>query len=215
MARTKHSSPTLNVRISDENYDRAVESKSGGCLIADAIKEQFPELTGVTVDMATVRATDRKVGRRYTWLTPNSAQHLLLSFDQGWPKPIDQILLKRAVKVTPVIRSSTGTATREQRLAELEAKEAEGVLTKREKASLTKMRKNPERPTSHGPADVKVDDNRGTVVYGGEPIPKAKHPNLLHGRDRHFGAKLADPGKVFQQAVDAAVEERLKEEAAE
>ena len=35
------------------------------------------------------------------------------------------------------------------------------------------------------------------------------HPNLLRGRDRHFGAKLADPGEAFREAVEAAVADRL------
>ena len=38
----------------------------------------------------------------------------------------------------------------------------------------------------------------------GEP-----HPNLLRGHDRHFGAKLANPGVVFEEAVAAEVAERL------
>ena len=82
---------------------------------------------------------------------------------------------------------------------------------------MTRLRKRQERPANYGPADVKVDDNRGTVVYGGSAIPLGKtHPNLLRGRDRHFGAKLADPGKVFNEAVEAAVEAavaaRMKED---
>ena len=35
------------------------------------------------------------------------------------------------------------------------------------------------------------------------------HPNLLRGRNRHFGAKLADPGQAFHDAVEAAVAERM------
>ena len=57
---------------------------------------------------------------------------------------------------------------------------------------------------------MKVDENRGTVVYGGRPLPQGEaHPNLLRGRDRHFGAKLADPGEAFREAVEAAVADRL------
>jgi len=40
----------------------------------------------------------------------------------------------------------------------------------------------------------------------GEP-----HPNLLRGRDRHYGAKLADPGQVFRDAVEEAVAQHLAE----
>ena len=38
--------------------------------------------------MATIRFTDQqKAGQRYTYLTSPTAQHCLLSFDQGWPNP--------------------------------------------------------------------------------------------------------------------------------
>ena len=69
MSRKRKTSPTLQLAIGQEQIDRAVQSNSGGCLIADAIKAQYPELTHVTVDMATVRVTDKQRGERYTYLT--------------------------------------------------------------------------------------------------------------------------------------------------
>lgn len=221
MARNKFSSPTLNVRIAPEAYERAVKSKSGGCLIADQIKDQYPHLSKVTVDMATIRVSDRKDGKRYTYLTPSSAQHLLLSFDQGWPNPIDEVVLKRAVVVTPITRARYGNNSKEERaaaraakIAELEAKVAAGEdLTRGEASALAKMRnakEAPDRPSTTGPKEVKVTDNRGVVVHGAAPKQGEPHPNLLRGSDRHFGAKLADPGIVFKQAVEEAVKQRLE-----
>lgn len=212
MARTKFASPTLDLQITPEQHERAIKSASGGCLIADAIKEQYPQFSGVTVDMATIRVSERKTGKRFTYLTPPSAQHLLLSFDQGWPQSTERIMIKRAVKITPIrTASSRKKIKREARKAELEAKVAAGEpLTRSERASLTKLQKELDRPVGQVPAEVKVTDNRGTVVYGGQEIPQGPaHPNLLRGRDRHFGAKLADPGDAFREAVDAAVAERL------
>lgn len=219
MARNKYGSPTLELDITPEQHERAVESASGGCLIADAIKSQYPELTGVTVDMATIRVTDRKKGQRYVYLTPPVAQHLLLSFDQGWPQSADHVTIKRAVKVSPITRNRKGPNSavaaaerRAQRIAELEVKKQESGLTKREEGTLKRMlsaKPAPTRPTSHGPAEVSVR-SEGVVVSGGVPIPQGPaHPNLLRGRDRHFGAKLADPGKAFNDAVEAAVANRL------
>ncbi len=220
MARNKFGSPTIAVAITEEQHAKAVKSSSGGCLIADAITKQYPQFSRVTVDMATIRVSDRKEGKRYTYLTPPSAQHLLLSYDQGWPNATEEVVVRRAVKITPITRQKTGrdssTAVgqrRETRKSELEAKVAAGEeLTIGERRALGKV-SNPqprvERPTSEGPAEVKVDE-RGTVVHGGRPLPQGKaHPNLLRGRDRHFGAKLADPGEAFREAVDAAVAERL------
>lgn len=171
--------------------------------------------------MATIRASDREAGKRYTYLTPPAGQHLLLAFDQGWPNPTEQLVIKRAVKVTPIIRPKNGPRSapgaverREERKAALQAKlDAGETLTHGEKVALSRMRNAkpaPDRPTSEGPVEVKVDENRGTVVYGGKPaVLGDPHPNLLRGSDRHFGAKLADPGEAFREAVDAAVAERL------
>jgi len=213
MARNKFSSPTLTAVITDEQWEKAVRSKSGGCLIADSIKSQYPQYTGVTVDMATIRFSDRALGVRYTYLTPGDAQHLLIGYDAGWPKIIDEVHLRKAVKVTPITRPKQETLDREGRLAELEEKAASGEeLTRYEKSSLTTLRNSASRPSARGPSEVKVDENRGTVVHGGAPAKQGKaHPNLLRGSDRHFGAKLANPGLVFEQAVEAAVAERLKQ----
>lgn len=223
MARTKKASPTLALQITEAQHERAVASASGGCLIADAIKEQYPNLTGITVDMATIRVSDRDLGLRYTYLTPPLAQHLLLAFDQGWPNPTETVVIKRAVKVTPITRSPAAAAAtdaqREVRRLEYKSRvDAGEKLTPRELAAYDKVsnpKPRPERPATPGPVEVFEDENRGTVVYGGKaPVQGPAHPNLLRGRDRHFGAKLADPGQAFHEAVEAAVAERLGEKPA-
>lgn len=86
-ASTRHISPKLVLKITDEIRERAIQASSGGCLMADAIRTQYPRFEGITVDMATVRITDRKAGLRYTYLTPETGQTCLLAFDQGWDNP--------------------------------------------------------------------------------------------------------------------------------
>lgn len=227
MARKKFTSPTLEVQITPGNHERAVQSASGGCLIADAIREQYPHLSRVTVDMATVRATDREQGVRFTYLTPPIAQHLLIGFDAGWPQATEHITLRRAVQITPITRNKAGensasaiAAKRRVRIAEFEERIADGKeLTTQEKVALGRLRHfeaRPvvDRPSSPGRRDVRVEQ-RGVVVDGGAaPVQGHAHPNLLRGRDRHFGAKLADPGQAFREAVEAAVTERLAEQGA-
>jgi len=228
-APTKHSSPTLALKITDEAREKAINSSSGGCLIADAIKYQYPQFTRIVVDMATIRVTDRRAGLRYTYLTPEPAQQCLLAFDQGWRNPFDEVVVKRAVQITPVTRARTGPQSpaglaerRAARMPELEAKEAAGTLTKGEKTSLTRYR-NPkpviERPTSEGAVDVKVihgGPKHGPVIFGGRPrIQGEPHPNLLRGRDRFFGAQTARPSVVWEEAVAKAAEERARELMAE
>lgn len=218
-SRKPGTAPRLTINITEQQWNKAVRSASGGCLIADAIKTQFPEMSSVTVDMATVRATDRERGERYTWLTPGSAQHLLLSYDQGWKQSTDQIQLRDAVKITRMFTSNVKTRVRQERRAVLEAKESTGEpLTRRESQSLAKIRATdqlrPEPlPTAAGPVrEVRGLRAGNATVVGGRGLPKTqadKHPNLLAGRDRHFGAKLSQPGLAFQEAVEAAVAQHL------
>lgn len=229
VARGKFHSPKVVVTVNDETRERAIQSSSGGCLIADPIKELG--YTSVVVDMATVRFSDPKTGLRYTYLTPPEGQLCLLAFDQGWSNLAPEIVLKRAVKIDQITRPKSGArsaagsaAQREARIAELEAKLDSGEpLTRYEKVALTTRRQNrmksppPERPTTNGPVEVHTESGNshfGTaVVRGGRRLPAGEsHPNLLRGRNRHFGAKLADPGIAFQEAVDKAVAERLVEQ---
>lgn len=219
-------SPRLTVKITDEIRQHAIRSNSGSCLISDAIKDQYPHLTNITTDMATIRVTDGAAGYRYTYLTPQSAQQALLWFDQGWNSTIDTVNLRQAVKIDMVRSTSKPeqqrrTEKRAARLAELREKVAAGdELTTPEKRSLSTMERNdqrpprPPRPANPGPVtDVILPkgDGPGTVV-GGRPIAQGKaHPNLLRGRNRHFGAKLADPGVAFTEAVEEAVKAKLAE----
>lgn len=217
MAKRHGGSPTLQLTITDAQHQRAVRSNSGGCLIADAIKEQYPHLSGIVVDMATIRVTDKAQGLRYTYLTPPTAQHVLLSFDQGWRNPVDTLTVKRAVKVDKVTKAPSSRIKaaeyRQERIAELEEKLDSGVeLTRPERAALSRMtnpnrKPTPERPSSSGPVtQVITSGNQPATVVGGRPLPQGEaHPNLLRGRNRHFGAKLADPGTAFNEAVEQAI----------
>jgi hypothetical protein len=219
MAKTKFSSPRLKLTIDETKWQTAKQSDSGGCLIADAIRDAYPvdlRKDDVDVTVATIEIRDRVEGVKYTYLTPPDAQQLLLAFDQGWPQPSQTLTVTRAVKITPIrkggaIQLEKRRLDRLGRLAELEEKEDAGILTSREKSALTRMRNakpTPDRPTSNGPAEVE-EVNGVPVVYGGRPLKKNPgNLNLLGGRRRIFGAKVADPGQAFREAVEKAVEER-------
>ena len=199
----------IELEITEADRATAIASNSGGCLIADALKRQG--FTAVSVDMATIRVSDKDAGLRFVFLTPPAAQHLLLSFDQGWPNPTERVILKRPVRVLPIkSNGTTGTsAYRATRVAELEANVAAGTATKADRGALTILQKHPDRPATGGPAEL---TRAGVVVGGRAPVRTPDHPNLLRGRNRIFGAKLADPGVAFREAVDAAVRERSEAE---
>lgn len=212
--------PRLDIEITDEQLNRAIKSNSGGCLIADAIKAQYPNLSRVSVDMATIRVTDSARGVRYTYLTPQDAQHILLSFDQGWPIPIRKLTIRRAIHIAAAGASSPDAPSRREqrertraRITELERREAAGEeLTPIERGTLTRSRSLKARnKTTLGPRTVEILDDSPIVVGGRAPVVGDAHPNLLRSRNRHFGAKLADPGEAFRNAVDVAVEQRLRQ----
>jgi hypothetical protein len=212
-------SPRLTIKLTEKQWEKAKRANSAGCLISDAIKRDYPHLTGVETDMATIRASDRAKGERYTWLTPQNAQDLLLAFDQGWDQPADQqIVLNGAVRITKIKAGSKAqVADQSARRVALEERVAAGEeLLPPEKTALTKLQALAERPTSEGPVTDVVEDGDVTTVIGGKAPRKnpTKNPNLLAGRTRVYGARRAKPAQVFLDIVEAEVQRRVAELAA-
>jgi hypothetical protein len=210
--------PRLDVEITPERWETAVTATSGGCLIADAIKSSYPQFTGVLVDTATITLSDKAAGRRYTYLTPETARNLLLYFDQGWSQPGEHtVRLKTPVKAVKLTRSRPAKAARQERLATLQAKRDSGeTLTGTERRALTNMETADaagyaELPHTTGPITDVIRRREGNhTVVGGSPLPaKRPHPNMLAGRNRIYGAKTAQPAKVFVEAVEVEVQRRL------
>lgn len=206
------SSPRLEIELTPENLERAKQSQSHACVIADAIKQLGYHRP--SVDMATIRFTDPESGQRYTYLTPGIAQHILLAFDQGWPNPADRFELTRAVKIDPVKRFPFSAKNRAARLKELEGKEKAGTITPGELSGLTRMRRLDEKaPRASSGGKAKINPATKAVVGGERMVSRDSNPNLLHSSRRHYATKQAQPGQVFQAAVDEAVKEKLAEQA--
>lgn len=82
------SAPSLNIEVTQEVIDCAIEKHSGHCVIADAIRKNLPNVKRVEVDIQTIRFTDEEKGFRYIYLTPRTCQQIIVNFDQGTrPKP--------------------------------------------------------------------------------------------------------------------------------
>jgi hypothetical protein len=74
------------------------------CMIADAITAAHPTFRNVMVDLATIRWSNPRTGKRYIALTPELAGARLVEFDQGEPvEPFDFRL--DAIQVTAMNRS--------------------------------------------------------------------------------------------------------------
>jgi hypothetical protein len=168
----------LRFEITKENYERAITANSGGCLVADAFQEKYPQFSNVKVDAATVRFSDKEHGVRYIYLTPPSVRDVLLYFDQGWkeenlPKTLR---LRTTLNIVPIVRSASDlkihAERRATRMAELETKEQTGEITSHEKSVLSRLRNpkpSPARPTTYGPMEMEAVEGNDEVIVRGRP----------------------------------------------
>ena len=194
----------LTIEVTEADIATAVPKDSGHCAIADAIARQIPGASGVTVDLATIRWSDKAAGKRYTYLTPRTAQVLLLDFDNGDRaacQPFSFVLWEPA-QITPLKASNRKRqAAYEVSVNEIRAKEAAGQeLTRGEKNRVTNADKRAaaRRAKTYGARQVEFvagknedGDPAGTVIVkGGHPIPIGA---LAHspGRRRVFGLRAA------------------------
>jgi hypothetical protein len=74
---------TKKVSVSKKHIEHGVIKDSHQCMIADAVKEAYPNAQYILVDLQSIRFSDRDKGKRYTYLTPPVAQSALLRFDAG------------------------------------------------------------------------------------------------------------------------------------
>jgi hypothetical protein len=82
------------VTVTADRIEHATQRDSRHCMIAEAIKGEFPRLTNISVDLQTIRYSDPRTRKRYTCLTPPMAGHALVEFDQGRPVEPFSITLK-------------------------------------------------------------------------------------------------------------------------
>lgn len=75
--------PRIDFQVTQKHIDDAVPRDSGHCMIADALRDAYPQATYVSVDLATIRFTDESAGFRYIYLTPGYAQKALIDWDAG------------------------------------------------------------------------------------------------------------------------------------
>jgi hypothetical protein len=86
-------SPRVAITVTAEAIQNSVRRDSAHCMIADAIRHSQPGAHGISVDLQTVRWTNLRLGLRYVYLTPRTAQVALIDYDQGdYPKPFAFVL---------------------------------------------------------------------------------------------------------------------------
>lgn len=163
------------VEITKDDIENAKPADSAHCMIAEALKRAVPEAEFISVDLATIRYSDRKRGKRYAILTPPRAQQSLLWFDQADPRlePFEFKLPRPA----QTVRSSAG----KKRAA---AKRPDGA-PKQERAKLVQ--------SGAGAQGVPVKTGGklpplGTLA-GGRSMGHDKKEKVRTGRIRAFGLR--------------------------
>jgi hypothetical protein len=80
------------VPVEQKHYDHAQERNSSHCAIAMAIADAIPTAKFICVDLQTIRYT--KKGLRYCFLTPHTAQDVIIATDQGEGDKLKPFTLK-------------------------------------------------------------------------------------------------------------------------
>lgn len=81
-------SPRLIVHVDKATIGESVRRDSSHCMIAEAIKQEYPNASQCSVDLQTIRFSDKKRNVRFVYLTPTVAQRAIVLFDDGkMPEP--------------------------------------------------------------------------------------------------------------------------------
>lgn len=172
--------PRLDVKVTQRQIDTAVPANSGHCMIADAVKEAFTEKfkrkpLAVSVDLQTIRLSDKKTGKRFIYLTPVVAQRGLLQFDQGITPTEFNFRLHRGQIVQPRKRSTT---PQEMSTAQVQQRDEATAASKRKAYVRARLEVSSTNAKHRG-------DQRD--IIGGKAPPLA----VLSGNRRQFGVRAA------------------------
>lgn len=158
----------LKVSVTQPLIERATQRDSRHCMIAEAITAARPEFQRVMVDLATIRWTNPRTGKRYIALTPEKAAVALVAFDQGEEvEPFDLNLVP--------IQITSGRKVVETRA------EAEAAGRKVPRKSSTRSRRK-----------VSVDTKGQPTIEGGVPLPAGELSNVAKSgrRYRAYGRRI-------------------------
>jgi hypothetical protein len=181
--------PRLKVRVTETEINSAVPKDSGHCMIADAVKAALSErnlsVSGIAVDLQTIRWTDRETGLRYVYLTPLVAQRPLIAFDQGIkPEPFNFELRSGSVVRARLGRKGTKT---------------ESVPSRATLVSERRSDNDPDSTTTHSSG---VPQRVGGVAPPTGPLAAGSTGRRSRqGRRREFGLRALGTWKEAAEAV--------------
>ena len=181
MTRYVQPSRRIELDLTEEIIARATARNSGHCVIADAVRAAMPDATRISVDLQTIRFSHPLTGRRYVYLTPAAAQHVLIDFDQGIDPTPQEIKLGRPIHSAPINRKRFERTGEQGRRRSSDDPLATSVELKSEGGSKTRhaTKLNGEPPPKGALADP--------------PKPQFKDNRRYAGQRRSFGLKMLRP----------------------
>lgn len=131
--------PKVEIVVTEEVIAKSTLRDSRHCIIAEAIRLAVPHAQSIAVDLATIRFSDPKQRKRYTYLTPRIAQIELVKFDRGNKTEPFNFMLRAGMVTT--MGTIAGNMMPKK-----------GVLTPAKEAAMTKARlvksgRNSKRPS--------------------------------------------------------------------
>jgi hypothetical protein len=106
---TRRQNGRRRISVGDTHIAESLQRSSSACAVAEALREQIPNAVHVSVDLATIRWTDRVKQLRYVALTPMCAQELIVNFDQGEREKLQPI----SFDLRPVMIARAGARRRQ------------------------------------------------------------------------------------------------------
>lgn len=98
--------PRITVEVTAKRINEGAKRNSNHCMVAESLKDSHPNLNYIAVDIQTIRATNKKKGERYIWLTPRSVQEMIINFDRG-VKPMPFSFVCGDGQTVPTYRRTT------------------------------------------------------------------------------------------------------------
>jgi hypothetical protein len=147
--------------VTQHHIDEAIPRDSGHCMIAESVRDAFPGAARVSVDIQTIRFTDRAKGLRYIYLTPRSAQQALVNWDDGI-KPEPWTMRLRGGMVVRAGSNSTRPQSPSQRASALEGLSKARLVVRNGSGNVPDRVGGPTPPTS-GYGRIRAFGLRGLV----------------------------------------------------
>lgn len=97
------------INVTQHHIDKAIRNDSGHCMVADALRDSYPDAAAISVDIRTIRMTNPTTTERRTYLTPLTVARFLAQWDQGINPDPFQIRLSMPVQIRPSGRKGNGS----------------------------------------------------------------------------------------------------------